>query len=171
MTNQPYKIKNDNLDPISGEPGAHPVGTGLGTAAGAAAGIAGAVAAGAAAGTVVGPAGTIAGAVIGGVIGAYAGKGAAEEVNPTAEDAHWRENYKSRPYVEANSDYKNYQSAYRYGVDSYGKNKGANFDSIESDLERNWDNARGESTLEWNKAREASRDAYDRLYSRKGTQA
>ena len=62
-----------NRDPISGEPGAHPVGTGVGAAAGGAA-------AGAAGGLVGGPIGAAAGAVVGGVVGGLAGKSIAEVV-------------------------------------------------------------------------------------------
>ena len=40
MTNPKDPNHDLNLDPISGEPGAHPVGTGLGAAGGAAAGAA-----------------------------------------------------------------------------------------------------------------------------------
>src|SRR5262245_62513662 len=80
-----------NLDPITGEPGAHPVGTGIGAAAGGAA-------AGAAGGAVAGPAGAAVGAIVGGVAGGLAGKGIAESIDPTAEDAYWREHYTSRPY-------------------------------------------------------------------------
>lgn len=69
-----------NLDPLSGEPGAHPVGTGLGAAAGG-------MAAGAAAGTVVGPVGTVLGAAAGAVVGGLAGKGVAEKVDPTKDGA------------------------------------------------------------------------------------
>ena len=163
--------KKDNRDPLSGEPGAHPVGTGIGTAAGAAAGIAGAAAIGAAAGTVAGPGGIIAGALIGGVAGAFAGKGLAEEINPTAEDAYWRENYKTRPYVESNADYTHYQSAYGYGVEAYRANEGADFETLEPDLRSNWDKVRGTSTLSWDKAKDASRDAFDRLSSRKSDQS
>ncbi len=65
-----------NLDPITGEPGAHPVGTGVGA-------VAGGLAAGAAAGTVVGPVGTAVGAAVGAVAGGLAGKGVAEKVDPT----------------------------------------------------------------------------------------
>ena len=70
-----------NRDPITGEPGAHPVGTGLGTAAGGAA-------AGAAAGLAAGPVGAAVGAVVGGVAGGLAGKGIAESINPTVEEAY-----------------------------------------------------------------------------------
>jgi ElaB/YqjD/DUF883 family membrane-anchored ribosome-binding protein len=68
-----------NPDPITGAPGAHPVGVGLGAAAGG-------IAAGAAAGTfAAGPIGTVVGAAIGAVVGGLAGKGAAESVNPTKD--------------------------------------------------------------------------------------
>ena len=67
---------SDNRDPITGTPGAHPVGTGVGA-------VAGGVAAGAAAGTVAGPVGTVVGAAVGAVAGGLAGKGVAEQVDPT----------------------------------------------------------------------------------------
>jgi uncharacterized protein (TIGR02271 family) len=69
-----------NRDPISGELGAHPVGTAVGATAGA-------VAAGAAAGSVAGPVGTVVGAVVGAVAGGAAGKGVAETVDPTTGKA------------------------------------------------------------------------------------
>ena len=65
-----------NRDPITGEPGAHPVGTGVGAAAGG-------VAAGAAVGSVAGPIGTAVGAAVGAVAGGLAGKGVAEKIDPT----------------------------------------------------------------------------------------
>ena len=66
----------ENRDPITGTPGAHPVGTGVGAAAGG-------IAAGAAAGSVAGPVGTVVGAAVGAVAGGLAGKGVAEKVDPT----------------------------------------------------------------------------------------
>src|SRR5262249_37777679 len=71
-----------NLDPITGEPGAHPVGTGIGAATGGAA-------TGAAAGSVAGPVGTVVGAVAGGIVGGLAGHSIAEAIDPTAEQAYW----------------------------------------------------------------------------------
>jgi uncharacterized protein (TIGR02271 family) len=65
-----------NRDPITGEPGSHPIGTGLGAVAG------GAVA-GAATGTVAGPVGTGVGAAVGAVAGGLAGKAAGEKFDPT----------------------------------------------------------------------------------------
>src|SRR5687768_11457652 len=80
-----------NRDPLSGETGAHPVGTGVGAASG---GTVGAVIGGA----VGGPVGAMIGAAVGGLAGGLAGKGIAESVNPSEEDAFWRDNYTSRPY-------------------------------------------------------------------------
>ena len=73
--------KNDpkkNPDPLTGESGSHPIGTGVGAADG---GLTGA-AVGAAVG---GPVGAAVGAIVGGVAGAYSGKGVAEVVNPRSK--------------------------------------------------------------------------------------
>ena len=107
-----------NLDPISGAPGAHPIGTGVGAVLGGAA-------AGAATGTVAGPVGTVIGAAVGAIIGGLAGKGVAEAVDPTVEEAYWRDNFSSRPYVDSSASYDDYGPAYGYGVDSFGKTKTA----------------------------------------------
>ena len=140
--------------------GSHPIGTGVGAAAG---GIAGAAAAGAVAGTAVGPVGTIVGAVAGAVIGGLAGKGVAAAIDPVAEDAYWRDNYSSRPYVGSGESYDDYGPAYRYGVDGYGRYKGRTFDDVESELSRDWQRARGSSKLTWDNAKHATRDSWQRV--------
>src|SRR5687768_3673012 len=101
------KEKDENRDPITDAPGAHPVGVGVGAA--------GAGAAGALIGSVAGPVGSAVGAVVGAVAGGLAGKGVAEAVNPTAEDAYWRDEYRNRPYYDAGTTYDEYAPAYRYG--------------------------------------------------------
>ena len=150
------KKPDSNRDPISGEPGAHPLGVGLGTVAGGAA-------AGTALGTAAGPVGTVAGAVIGGVVGGLAGKEVAESINPTAEDAYWEKHYSNRPYIESGTAYDEYRPAYRYGWESHGRFTGKKFEDVESDLKSGWDKAKAKSTLNWDKAREATRDAWDRI--------
>ena len=154
-----------NRDPITGEPGAHPVGTGIGAAAGAAAGVAGAAAIGAAYGSALGPAGTVAGAAIGGIVGGLVGKDVAEDFNPTVEEAYWRDNFNSRPYATG-SDFNAYQPAYRQGYESFGKYKGQKFEEIEPKLSQDWTTSRGDSSLAWDQAKPAARDAYDRLANR-----
>jgi len=155
MKHDEQKGKDRNPDPITGAPGAHPVGVGLGTAAGGAA-------AGAAAGAVAGPVGAVAGAVLGGVAGGLAGKGIAESIDPTAEDAYWKENYKSRPYIQKGAAYEEYQPAYRYGTQASTQHAGRSFDQVESNLAQGWDKARGACKLSWDQARPAALDAYDR---------
>jgi hypothetical protein len=169
MSNKDFDRKTDsekpdaNRDPITGTPGSHPVGTGVGAAAGGA----GAALAGAAIGAAVsGPAAPIGGAigaVVGAVAGGLAGKGVAESVNPTEEDAYWRDNYKNRPYADANAPYDEYRPAYQYGWESRSKYEGRKFDEVESDLGRDWDRARGKSSLGWEKAKDATRDAWHRV--------
>ncbi|MCZ8256049.1 MAG: hypothetical protein O9327_10335, partial [Polaromonas sp.] len=101
--------KDLNLDPISKEPGAHPVGTGIGAAMGG-------IAAGAAAGTVAGPVGVVIGGVAGAIAGGLGGKEAAEALDPTAEEAYWRDNYTNERYYEAGRTFDDYGPAYRLGV-------------------------------------------------------
>src|SRR5438034_11066045 len=144
-----------NRDPLTGAPGAHPVGVGVGAAGGAAAG--------AAVGAVGGPVGSAVGAVVGGVAGGLAGKGAAEAVNPTIEDAYWRDNYSKRPYVTAGSTYDTYRPAYQYGWESYGRYRGQKFDEVEPELRKDWEKTKDASRLSWDKARGATRDAWDRV--------
>src|SRR5512141_1798863 len=100
-----------NRDPITGEPGAHPVGVGGG-------GIGGAAAGGAIGGAVGGPIGAAIGGVIGAVAGAAAGKGVAEMVNPTEEETYWEREYRNRPYYNSGREYSYYRPAYRYGWES-----------------------------------------------------
>jgi hypothetical protein len=147
---------NANRDPISGAPGAHPIGTGVGAAVGGAA-------AGAAAGTVVGPVGTVIGAAVGAIAGGLAGKGVAEAIDPTSEAAYWRDNFKGRPYAQNAASFDDYGPAYGYGVSSYVKYPGRSFDDVEADLSRDWDGARGASNLQWEQARNATRDAWERI--------
>jgi len=107
----------------------------------------------------------VAGAAVGAVVGGLAGKGVAEAIDPTSEVTYWRENYKSRPYAK-DASFDDYGPAYGYGVSSYVKYPGRSFDDVESELSRDWNSARGKSTLGWDNARNATRDAWERLRNR-----
>jgi uncharacterized protein (TIGR02284 family) len=151
--------KDLNRDPITDETGAHPVGTGLGATGGALAG--------AAAGSIGGPLGAAVGGVVGAVVGGLAGKAAAEAVNPTAEEAHWRENYNREPYYEQGRSFDDYAPAYRLGLTGRTRYEG-DWETVEPDLESEWESARGGSSLSWPEARPASRAAWDRIDSQRG---
>jgi uncharacterized protein (TIGR02284 family) len=143
-----------NLDPISKEPGAHPVGTGIGAAMGG-------VAAGAAAGTVAGPVGVVVGGVAGAIAGGMGGKEAAEALDPTAEEAYWRDNYTRESYYEAGRTFDDYGPAYRLGVTARQQFPGS-FEESDDLLSTHWDTRRESSTLNWPQARDASRAAWER---------
>lgn len=154
--------RQDNLDPITDAPGAHPVGTGVGATGGALAG--------AAVGTLGGPIGAAVGLVAGAVAGGLAGKAAAERVNPTAEEAYWRTAYTREPYYETGRSYDDYAPAYAYGWSTrtaYARD----FELAEPDLARDWDSRRGNSRLDWEQARPATRAAWDRVDATYGRDA
>ena len=161
-TKQRMDTPERNPDPITKAPGSHPVGTGVGAAAGGAGAMGAAVAAGAALGTAVGPVGTAIGAAVGAVAGGLVGKGVAEQVNPTVEEAYWEENYASRPYVTEGAAREDFAPAYRYGWESHERYPDKTFDDVELELERDWEQERGESRLPWQDAKPASRDAWER---------
>jgi hypothetical protein len=150
------RIIERNLDPDKEEHGAAQGAV----AGGGAGGIAGGAVTGALAGGVTGPVGAAIGAAAGAVVGALAGKAKAD---PAAEDTYWRDNYSGRPYVQSGVSYDEYSPAYRYGVDAHNRYPDRHFDDIESDLGRDWGTARGRSSLEWDHARHASRDAWQRV--------
>lgn len=147
-----------NLDPLTGEPGAHPVGTGVGAAGG---GTTGAMI-GAAVG---GPVGAVIGAAIGAVSGGLAGKGVAETLDPTVEDAYWKDNYATRDYVEPGTSYNDYQSAYKTGYESYGQYHGQNkkFEDVEDNLRDSWEKTKTNTKIGWEKAKYAAKDAWHKV--------
>jgi len=157
---------NKSADPAKKSAASHPIGTGIGAAAGAAAGVVGAAATGAAMGTTTGPIGAAAGAAIGAAVGGLVGKDLAEQFDSSDEESYWRDNYATRPYVRKGDHFEEYAPAYRYGWESYNRHVGRKFDDNEIDLQRGWDDVKGKSRLTWEQARQASRDAWNRIASR-----
>lgn len=147
-THKPFPASNP--DPITGAPGSHPVGTGIGAAAGGAA-------TGAAVGTVAGPVGTAVGAAAGAVVGGLVGKGVAEKVDPTVEDAYWRENHAKQAYAKGRP-YDDYSLAYRTGYEGYVA--GDTFEAREEELRRKYEST--PSKVTWPDARPASQAAWQR---------
>jgi uncharacterized protein YjbJ (UPF0337 family) len=133
---------------------ADPVGVAIGSAGGAAAG--------AVAGSFGGPVGALVGAAVGGLAGGLAGK-AAGAVDPELEDAYWQRSYRTAPYVDREHDYQYYQPAYRFGWESYSRYGRRSFEEIDETLMREWDTRRGASLQTWSEARDAARDAWERV--------
>lgn len=140
--------RDENRDPITGEPGSHPVGTGVGSAGGAAVG--------AGIGAIGGPIGALIGGAIGAVAGGLAGHAAGEAIDPTGEQEYWRSQHKS-------DEWNDFGPAYRYGWESRMKHRDRQWDNnLENDLSSGWERAKGSSKLEWEKAKTATRRAWDR---------
>jgi hypothetical protein len=158
MTDERHELRDANRDPITGEPGSHPIGTGIGAAAGG-------MAAGAAVGTVAGPIGTVVGAAVGAVVGGLAGKAAGEALDPTAEETYWKKRYVSEPYYQPGFTYDDYSPAYRTGYEGRVEHVGRKFDDVENALADSYNRTKGASKLGWEKAKEASRAAWNRVES------
>lgn len=148
--------RDTNPDPLTGEPGSHPVGTGVGTTGG---GLTGA-AVGAA---IAGPVGAAVGAVVGGVAGAYSGRGVAEAVNPTVEETFWRENHASQEWAGEGSTYDDYAPAYRSGYEAVAKYAGRDYAEIETDLALDYKKHDPNTALPWDRARPAVKAAWQRV--------
>jgi len=144
-------------DPLATTPEAKPVDSGIDAALGGAA-------VGAATGTIAaGPVGTVIGATVGAIIGGLAGKSDAKSIDPSREEAYWRENFIGQPYVDAGASYDDYGPAYGYGVEACVRNPGRSFGELEVELSSGWAAARGKSTLAWYRAQPAARDAWQRV--------
>ena len=133
-----------NTDPITAEPGAHPVAVGAAASGGAALG-----------GALGGP--------VGPAIDGMAGTTVAEFINPSEEDAYWRDTYLSRPYADETLGYDHYRPAYRYGWESRTRFADRRWDQVERELEGGWRENRGTSRLGWSDAKLAARDAWQRV--------
>lgn len=145
-----------NRDPISGTPGAHPLGTGAGAASGGVAGAAVGMAVG-------GPVGSVIGAAVGAVAGGLAGKGAAEAINPTAEEVFWRETYVKEPYYVTGKSYDYYAPGFRAGWEGRVRHDGRKFEEAELELAAEYSRNKTELQPDWQMVQPAARAAWDRV--------
>jgi hypothetical protein len=161
--NERNRVMNKQEETRDNDDARRSVGTGVGAVVGGAAGgVAAGAAAGAAAGGVTGPLGAVVGAAVGAVAGAVAGKEIASPADAAAEDAYWREHYSSRPYARGSS-FDEYRPAFGYGVQAYTRYPNRTFDEVEPELGRDWPNNREGSRLDWDRAKHATRDAWQRV--------
>ena len=83
-------------------------------------------------------------------------------INPTAEEAYWREAYRAEPYYRSEFTYEDYGPAYRVGYTGPVRRIGE-FEQLEGELEGDFARVRGKSRLRWEDAREAARAAWKRV--------
>ena len=143
-----------NEDPLSGEAGAHPLGTGVGAALGGAA-------TGAVAGSVSGPVGAAIGAAVGAVIGGLGGKAVAESIDPTVELSYWETTLSERAYYDPAYTFADYEPAYRLASGRFDISR--SFEEVEDGLRSDWEVVKAKSRITWEQARAAMRDAWNQL--------
>jgi hypothetical protein len=158
----PDNPSQTNPDPLTGEAGAHPVATGIGAAAVGAAGLA-------ASALIAGPVGVAAAVVGGAFIGGYAGKAAGELIDPTVEEAFWKDQHPKQPYIQQSAgprvDDDDYFSAYRVGYVGYSLQNGKerSFEDAEAELRATYEGTG--ARVPWDQARVATRAAWDRIHT------
>ena len=82
-------------------------------------------------------------------------------INPTAEEAYWRDAFRREPYYRSEFTYEDYSPAYRVGYTGPVRRSGE-FEQLEPVLKDDFDRVRGKSRLHWEEAREATRAAWRR---------
>ena len=145
-----------NRDPITGTPGAHPLGTGAGAASGAMAGAAAGMAVG-------GPVGAVIGATVGAVAGGLAGKSAAEAINHTAEEKFWRETYVREPFFLQGRAYEYYAPGFRAGWEGRVRHGALTFVEAEPTLMAEYLLGKSELDPSWLDVRPAAHAAWSRV--------
>lgn len=86
-------------------------------------------------------------------------------VDWNAENQYWSSAYSNTSYYNGSS-YSAYQPAYQYGVTAYNEYGGMPYPQIDqARLREGWATARGNSSLDWQQAQQAARDAYQRAYN------
>lgn len=150
-----------NRDPITGQPGSHPVGTGVGAAGGGAAG--------AAIGAVGGPLGALIGGTIGAIAGGAAGHAVGERVDPTYDDGVFREHHRGASWGGGDETYDRYRPAYQYGWTARRRTLGTGWDDWDSRMEQEWNTLGDRGDLTWAEAQPAARSAWDRGDERFGS--
>ena len=81
----------------------------------------------------------------------------------TTEEAYWRNNYTTRPYIGTNQDFAYWSPGYRYGYDSAMKYPGKTWNDVEADLRSAWDRVEYRGQRTWEQIKDAVRDAWDHV--------
>ncbi|MGE0753974.1 MAG: hypothetical protein AB7L92_02305 [Alphaproteobacteria bacterium] len=137
----------------------HPIAAGTG-------GMAGGIG-GAAVGTAFGGfPGTVVGGIIGAITGALAGEGIGDTFisDDDTDERYYRSEHANRPYA-ANRPYENYRSAYMYGSYAGNRHYGKRYEDVEPQLQKEWNDYRGQKDLGWDEASPAVRESFHRTSS------
>ncbi|AKC87116.1 hypothetical protein [Pseudoxanthomonas suwonensis] len=83
-------------------------------------------------------------------------------VEPFPDSGYWNQKFTSEPYFLEGDSYDDYDAAYRLGYGARRRYADRDFNSLESDLQHEWETSKGPSRLDWNRARQAVLRAWER---------
>jgi hypothetical protein len=148
----PYGPRNP--DPLTDQPGSHPIETGIGAAIGGAA-------SGLAVGTLTaGPVGAVVGAIVGGAaVGGLAGKGIGELIDPTLEDNWIREWLHGKPEQPTEENITAQRRAFRFGTMASKQYPGKMFREVDDTLKASWT---ATETVPWTRVKDSVRAGFER---------
>jgi hypothetical protein len=81
----------------------------------------------------------------------------------TDDETYWREHHAAQPYADENLSYEHYAPAYRTGSEAARRYGGRTFEEIEDDLALDYEKHRAGSALPWDRARPATKAAWDKV--------
>lgn len=81
----------------------------------------------------------------------------------TQDEAYWRDQWQSRPYVQADRGFEFYRDCYRFGQECANRHQGREWSDVEEELHADWDRSGHQGASGWDQAKDAVRDAWDRV--------
>src|SRR5689334_4237970 len=86
-------------------------------------------------------------------------------IDPAAEEAFWREQYRNEPYFTSDRDFESWAPAYRVGYEGRMRHDGKSFDELDSVLQQDYLRLQG-NDMPWDEVRPATRAAWERVDQR-----
>jgi hypothetical protein len=83
-------------------------------------------------------------------------------VEPFPDSGYWNQQFSREPYFLEGDSYDDFDPAYRLGYNARRQHPETGFDTLEAQLQREWDTSKGPSRLDWNRARHAALRAWER---------
>ncbi|HEX6132359.1 MAG TPA: hypothetical protein VFZ24_00165 [Longimicrobiales bacterium] len=84
----------------------------------------------------------------------------------STEESFWRENYRTRPYADANRNFDYYRPGYKYGFESRSRLGDRPWNEAEPELRSGWDRYEGRGESKWEEIKDTVKDAWERVTGR-----
>ena len=84
-------------------------------------------------------------------------------VDPANEESYWSGHFARQPYVQPGEPYSRFRAAYRFGWEARAQYTHRTWADVELHLKNQWQRDPANYDFDWNRARPAVRDAWDRL--------